>query len=74
MQTFEVEQTDSQCSVTWRHFKLKDIPLLLFFALLMVACVALTREGFDGWGEILVAWVFMYQAITGRRNLQLAMV
>ena len=56
MRTFKIDKTETQCVVTWRHWRFRDIPLLLFFALLTVACVALTRDGFDGWGEILAAW------------------
>ena len=31
MSTFKIEQTDSQCVVTWRHISCAVIPLLIFF-------------------------------------------
>jgi len=52
MQTFNVEKTDSQCVVTWRHFSLDVIVLLAFFAfwtgmLGFMTCMVLAHQRFE---------------------------
>ena len=52
MQSFTIEQTDSQCVVTWRYFCVSVFPLFFFFvawtALLgFMTCIAFAHQQFD---------------------------
>ena len=65
MSTFNIEQTDSQCAVTWRHFSCAAIPLLFFFTVWTAGCgfmtsVALVQQQFEVLLFMLPFWAISF--------------
>ncbi|MDR0328338.1 MAG: hypothetical protein LBI05_08595 [Planctomycetaceae bacterium] len=80
MKTFKIETTDSQCTVTWRHYSGIVLKWILFVVLWGFFCLMITEQAFDGdpyvifgafvfWGGWFYAWGLIGNALFGKTTL-----